>query len=118
MGHLEDSPRARCSSPISVSIFRLRFLTEAHARSKNGRPPHSTTGAASASSTQFSHAALCGNVGSMAAMASRNSGSVSATHSRNRRLMSSSSGFDSGVSALNVIGCSAIPQNGHDPGPF
>jgi hypothetical protein len=32
--------------PISVNMLRLRFLTDAQKRSKNGHPPHRTTGLA------------------------------------------------------------------------
>ena len=38
--------------PISVNMFRLRLLNEAHMRSKNGHPPHRTTGVARPSSTK------------------------------------------------------------------
>ena len=41
-------------SAISVNMFRWRLTTDAQPRSKNGQPPHSTTGVASASSIQFS----------------------------------------------------------------
>ena len=44
-------PRSR-PSPISVNMFRLRFFSDATARSRNGKPAHRQTGVASASSSQ------------------------------------------------------------------
>ena len=38
---------------ISVNIFGLTFLIEAHARSKNGQPPQKTTGTAKANCIQI-----------------------------------------------------------------
>ena len=38
-------------SAISVNIFRLRFTIDAQPRSKNGQPPHRTTGVASRART-------------------------------------------------------------------
>ena len=38
-------------------MFRLRFFTDATARTKNGQPAHSTTGVPSSSWTQFE---VCG----------------------------------------------------------
>ena len=38
---------------ISVNMLRLRVLSDAQPRSKNGQPAHSTTGVASSSCTQF-----------------------------------------------------------------
>ena len=43
----------RCPCAISVNMLRLRVVSEAQPRSKNGQPAHSTTGVASASCTQF-----------------------------------------------------------------
>ena len=51
-------------------------------------------------------------------MASRKSGAVSARHIQNRRVMSSSSGFDSSASRDISRGSSAMPQMGHVPGPI
>ena len=39
-------------SAISVNMFRWRFTTDAQPRTKNGQPPHSTTGVASANCVQ------------------------------------------------------------------
>jgi hypothetical protein len=39
-------------SPISVNMLRLRFRTDAQARSKKGQPLHSTTGVANTNCTQ------------------------------------------------------------------
>jgi hypothetical protein len=36
-------------SAISVNMFGLRFPIDCQPRTKNGQPPHTTTGAASAS---------------------------------------------------------------------
>ena len=40
-------------SAMSVNMLRWRLTSDAHPRTKNGQPPHSTTGVASASSIQF-----------------------------------------------------------------
>ena len=40
-------------SAISVNMFRLRLTSDSQPRRKNGQPPHSTTGVASASWTQI-----------------------------------------------------------------
>src|SRR3546814_2223304 len=45
--------------PISVNMLRLRVLSDCHARSKKGQPPHRTTGVASAS---CAHCALAGSI--------------------------------------------------------
>ena len=39
-------------SAIRVNMFKLRFATDCQPRTKNGQPPHATTGVASASSSQ------------------------------------------------------------------
>ena len=49
-------------------------------------------------------------------MPSRNTGTVKTRLAQNRRLMSSSSGLLS--SSDTARGSSAMPQMGHDPGPF
>ena len=40
-------------SAMSVNMFRLRFFSDAHARTKNGQPAHSTTGVPKSSWIQF-----------------------------------------------------------------
>ena len=79
--------RPRCSrtrratpSAISVNMLRLRVTSERHARTKNGQPPHSTTGVASASSIHARAAArgrAARGAGSISPIASANSGAVS-----------------------------------------
>jgi hypothetical protein len=96
-------------NPISVNMFGLRFTTDAASRSKNGRPDHSTTGAASSSSTQAhrDEAPL---------MATATRGTVSAAPIKSLRVMSSSSGLRSS-SATGLRGSSAMPHFGQLPGP-
>jgi hypothetical protein len=76
-------------------------------RAKNGAPPHSTTGVASASWISGRHSII----------ASSRTGTANATLTRKRRVMSVSSSF-SGSSAVISTGSSAMPQMGHDPGPI
>ncbi len=107
-------------SAMSVNMFGLRLTIDCHPRAKKGAPPHSTTGVASASWTQIP--ALAGTrcrarPGSISLIASRNTGTVSARLTRNRRVMSTSSSF-SGSSAVISSGSSAMPHSGQDPGPI
>jgi hypothetical protein len=44
-------------SPIKVNMFRLRFTSDCHARTKKGQPPHRTTGVARMSSNQVQNRA-------------------------------------------------------------
>ncbi len=101
-------------------MFRCRLLTDAQPRSKNGQPAHSTTGAASASSSQSSPrpgspARLCG--ARCRAIARSTSGTAKAAASQSRRVMSASSGLGAAV-ALASFGSSAMPQIGQLPGPI
>ena len=86
-----------------MNMFRWRFTIDAQPRSKNGQPPQSTTGVASASSIQFSaavrarRAGAAARAGSSATMTAR-IGAVSAERHQKRRVMSSSSGFASSSS--------------------
>jgi hypothetical protein len=52
----------------------------------------------------------------MSPIARTSSGTVSAAAIHNRRDMSANSGFESSVAVI-VLGSSAIPQIGQDPGP-
>ncbi len=93
---------------ISVNMFGLRFTTEAQPRSKNGAPPQSTTGVASAN---------CSQAPKCPAMLMARSGTESTTPTQNRRVIERSSGF-SGSSALGIIGSRAMPQIGQLPASF
>jgi hypothetical protein len=100
------------------NMFRLRFSTDCHPRTKKGQPPHSTTGVARANS---SHCSGCGAMNlatppgaSSAVMARMKSGSASAAPTRKRRDMSASSAFSS--DAAGVRDSSAMPQIGQLPG--
>src|SRR5580692_6626176 len=105
---------------ISVNIFRLRVTSDRPPRTKNGQPPHKTTGVARINSIHC-HAlgeANCISAespGNMSAMVTTRIGIVSATETQNLRVISTSSGFFSS-STLIVLGSSAIPQIGQDPG--
>ena len=79
-------------------MLRWRFTIDAHPRWKNGQPPHSTTGVASASSIQFSAAPAASTMQRLARAETPHTmnariGAVSASDHRNRRVMSSSSGL-------------------------
>ena len=105
---------------ISVNMFKLRVTSERPPRTKNGQPPHKTTGVAR---TNSNHCHVLGEAncisaespGKKSAMATTRIGIVSATETQNLRVISASSGFCSS-SALTVLGSSAIPQIGQDPG--
>ena len=89
--------RRRCSanaapmpSAISVNMLRLRVTTDSQPRSKNGQPPQSTTGVASASCEPEPRArgratARAAGPAASRAIASTNSGTVSARPTQNRR---------------------------------
>src|SRR6266700_2574333 len=101
-------------------MFRLRVTRDRHPRTKNGQPPHNTTGVAKIKST---HCQALGeanrmsgdNAGKKSDMATSRIGIVRAVHTQNRRVMFTSSGFFSS-SATTVLGSRAIPQIGHEPG--
>ena len=99
-------------------MFRCRFTSDAQPRTKNGQPPQRTTGAASAKRIQFTQP--CGTIdcsgwpGSISDTMNARIGAVITADQRNRRDMSSSSGFRS--STATVRGSSAMPQIGHAPG--
>ena len=90
-------------SAISVNMLRLRLTSDAQPRSKNGHPPQRTTGVASASWTQTrvrppSQDAEANQPGTISAIESSKSGTVSARQIQNRRVMSTSSGSSSASS--------------------
>ena len=101
-------------------MFGLWLISDLQKRSKNERPHHRTTGVDSANSSQGrfngspfrARVKACGQ--NMLAMAIANSGTVKATPTEKRRVMSPNSGFSS--RAPTVRGSSAMPQIGHAPG--
>ena len=99
-------------------MLRYRFTTDAQPRWKNGQPPHSTTGVASASSTQFLAGPGIirprGLPGSISETMNSRMGSVASAETKNRLVMSSSSGLRS--STLTTRGSRAMPQIGQEPG--
>src|SRR3990172_3405701 len=104
---------------MRVNMFRLRFTTDCHPRTKKGHPPQRTTGVPSASS---SHPSVRGDArfskgrrGMKSAIATRNSGTVSTALTQNRRRMSANSALSSS-SAATVRGPRAIPHFGQSPG--
>ncbi len=78
-------------------MLRRRLTSDRQARSKNGQPHHSTTGVASASSSQWRPRGESSRskspTPSIVAMATTTSGRPRATLTRKRRVMSISSGF-------------------------
>ena len=106
-------------SAISVNMLRLRLITDAQPRSKNGQPAQSTTGVARRSCSQFDgllpqeHV----QVGEMPAHLEGQDRAASSTSPiQKRRVMSASSGFGP-ASAVTSSGSSAMPQIGQLPGP-
>ena len=85
-----------------------------------GLPPQTTAGVARTSSIHVRNGPAstppCQRPGTMSDIASSRTGIASAALTKNRRLMSASSGFVSS-SAAGILGSSAIPQIGHAPGP-
>ena len=97
-------------------MLRLRLFSDAQKRSKNGQPPHRTTGVASASWTQTAvRIDMKAQPNSSMPMARITSGADKAALIQNRRFMSMSSGFGPS-SRLGSSGSSAIPQIGQLPG--
>jgi hypothetical protein len=98
-------------------MLRLRLFSDARPRSKNGQPPHRTTGVAKASCshTEVRIGSQC-HPSSSEPIARTNSGSDKAALTQKRRLMSTSSGFGPS-SSVGISGSSAIPQIGQLPGP-
>ena len=103
---------------MSVNMFRFRVMTDRQPRWKKGHAPHRTTGVAKASSIRWRVPPLGrspARPGSMAPIERTSSGALSARLTQKRRDISASSGFSSS-SMDGVIGSSAIPQIGHEPG--
>ena len=102
-------------------MFRWRFTTDVQPRTKNGQPPQRTTGEASANCVQVIAAGdmtcCSGCPGRTSEIMKARIGSVSASETRKRRIMSSSSGLPAS-SRLTVTGSSAMPHFGHAPGPI
>ena len=80
-------------------MLRFQVRTDCTPRTRNGQPPHSTTGVAS---THWIHCTVCigsaagSRSGAMSAtIASTNTGRASAVLIQKRRVMSASSGFSS-----------------------
>jgi hypothetical protein len=92
-------------------MFGLRFPSDSQNLRKNGQPPHSTTGVASANSRYANLSCGAANIG---AMAITRSGTLSAALTHSLRVKSRSS---ESSSAAPSIGTSAMPHFGHDPGP-
>src|SRR2546427_624323 len=80
-------------------MFRLRLTIDAHPRAKNGQPPQRTTGVARTSCSQAmsrpDSACRSGWPGSMSPITNASNGTLSATLTQNRRVMSFSSAFSS-----------------------
>ena len=99
-------------------MFRLRWTSEYQPRWKNGQPPHSTTGVASSSSIHEPKRLSIGEAmaGMRCPIVKTSSGTVSATLTQKRRVMSASSGFSGSSAEVTVRGSSAMPQIGQLPG--
>ncbi len=101
----------------------LRFIVriERQARTKNGAAPQTTTGVASASSTQGNQRAPAitssGWPGRCPPIVTTRSGAASTTLTQKRRVMLTSSGFSGSGPATGATGSSAMPQIGQSPGP-
>ena len=104
-----------------AEIAPLRVAIDCAPRTKNGQPPQSTAGVASASSShgriRSGTTPASGRPGSMSDITIATSGSASAPVIQNRRRMWRSSASSSSSPALGVAGSSAMPQIGHEPGP-
>ena len=99
-------------------MLGLRLTTDAHARSKNGWPAQSTTGAAQASWIQFDRVRLSGSAPApptISAIASPKIGSPPSAPIQARRVMLASSGFGASPGAA-ARASSAMPHAGQLPG--
>ena len=105
--------------PIRLYMLSRRVRKLTQARSKNGQPPHSTTGVASASCPQAkTRSFTTWRIWApqiISAMAARKSGRLKPTHTQKRRVMSSR-WTSSTASSVTVRGSSAMPQIGQLPG--
>src|SRR5262245_2618485 len=100
-------------------MFGLRFTSEAQKRSKNGQPPHKTTGAESASSDQCRAEVDIGRPSVSPNIPSSKTGRLSTAPTQNRLRMETYSGSGpTSPAATTSIGSSAIPHFGHEPGPY
>ena len=106
-------------SPIRLNIFSFQVAKDRQPRTKNGQPPHRTTGEASAACSQPARVSpmrcMRARPGTNSLMVMASSGNDSATLTQNRRVMSRSSLSSSEAVASN--GSNAMPQIGHVPGP-
>src|SRR5437016_788247 len=91
---------------MRVNMLSCRLISEAQARTKNGHPLHTTTGAARTS---------CSHAGIIISIEPASSGTVRIALTTKRRHMSVSSGFVVS-SRVAVRGSSAMPQMGQEPG--
>ena len=95
-------------------MLRLRLTSDCHPRTRNGRPHHSTTGEANASSTTRA----AGAPSSIPPIDNTSSGTVSTTLTSRRRLIARSSpppslpSRSSSVNAATVAGSNAMPHCG------
>jgi len=99
-------------------MLRLRFLSDARPRAKNGWPHHSATGVARTSWTQLDAwgAIHLWRPARWPPISRAKTGAASARPIQNRRVMSASSGLGP-LSAEASSGSSAMPQIGQLPGP-
>src|SRR3954454_9120256 len=88
-------------------MFKFRFTSDAQPRSKKGQPAQSTTGVANANSIQL--------LARKSTNIRINSGTVTATLTQKRRVISSNSGWASSP-PVTSRGSNAMPQIGHAPG--
>src|ERR1043166_8807547 len=100
-------------------MLGLRFTSDAQKRSKNGQPPHRTTGEARTNSIQCRAAPESDSPNLSPNMPSRKTGAVNIVLMQNRFRMEtySESGASSAVVAAKSIASSAMPHFGHAPGP-
>jgi hypothetical protein len=102
---------------ISVNMLSWRVTSEVQPRWKNGHPPHSTIGAASASCTHGETAGSSSRKPNRSApIETISSGIARTVDTHRRRVKSISSGFGAS-SSEGASGSSAIPQIGQLPGP-
>ncbi len=98
-------------------MLRFSVRSDCTARSKNGQPPHSTTGVASTSCSQTAMPAgtapcMAGpTTGTISPMVQTSSGRVNTALIQKRRLMSSSSAVSSSP-VITPSGSSAMPHSG------
>src|SRR5689334_15794042 len=97
-------------------MLGARWVTDVHARSKNGHPPQSTTGVANKSWIQlFSAPAENCRAGIISDIAKIMTAAAGPRLTQKRLLMSRSSAFGRS-SNVTILGSSAMPQTGHAPG--